>query len=59
MNIYQTLYDLINNYVFAGEIVAETVPDLVTTLLSTCGTIFVVAIPFILIWKLLTLIGGR
>lgn len=59
MNIYQTFYDLINTHIFAGEIVAETMPDLVATLLSTCGTVFVVAIPFILIWKLLSLIGGR
>lgn len=60
MNIYESLYNLLEEFVFGGEIVAQSVQDLTATLLSTCGTIFVVALPFIVVFFALKLIcGGR
>lgn len=59
MNIYGTLYELLETYVFGGEIVAETMQDLVATLMSTAGTIFLVAIPFMVVWFVIKTIGGR
>lgn len=58
MNIYQSLYDLINTYLFGGEIVLNSVPDLVATLLSVCGVVFIFSIPFMLVWRVIKAIGG-
>lgn len=59
MNIYQGLYELINQYIYGGTIVAESVADLVATLLSTAGCIFLVAIPFVLVWRICKMLMGR
>lgn len=59
MNIYQTLYDIINQYVFNNSIVVNSVQDLATTLISLAGTIFVIAIPFILVWRVIKMLGGN
>lgn len=58
MNIYQSLYDLVNTYIFGGAIAPETVQDLACTLLSLSGSIFVFAIPFLVVWKLLKVLIG-
>lgn len=58
MNIYQTFYDLLQTYVFGGEILAGSIPDLVSTLLSTGATLFVIAIPFVVVLKVINLIVG-
>ena len=44
MNIYQSFYDLINQYVFGNSIV------------STIAVIFVVALPFMLVWKVIKML---
>lgn len=59
MNIYNTLYELINTYVYGGSIVAESVADLVATLISTAGCIFLIAVPFMLVWRICKLLMGR
>lgn len=51
MNIYQAIYDLINGYVFGGTVAVETYPDLVCIALSTMACIFVMALPFVLVWR--------
>lgn len=58
MNIYQSLYDTLNTYVFGNSIVANSVQDLATTLISLGGTIFLVAIPFLVVWKIIKVIMG-
>lgn len=58
MNIYQSLYDLINEYVFGMSIVAGTHQDLVATLISTAGVVFLVSLPFMLVWRVIKLIVG-
>lgn len=55
MGIYQALYDLINSYVFGGGIVAGSVQELATVLISLAGCLFLVALPFILVWKIIKL----
>lgn len=49
--MYQGLYDLIMTYVYGG--VASITPDmeLVATLVATFGCLFFVALPFLLLWK--------
>lgn len=58
MNIYQSLYDTLNTYVFGNSIVANSVQDLATTLISLGGTIFLVAIPFLVVWRIIKVIMG-
>ena len=56
MNIYQSFYDLINQYVFGNSIVVGSHQDLVTVLMSTIAVIFVVALPFMLVWKVIKML---
>lgn len=58
MSIYQSLYNLIELYVFGGNVVEGTHMDLVCVLLSTFGVIFMVALPFIVVYKIIKLIVG-
>lgn len=58
MNIYQTLYDLIDVYVYGSTIDAGTIPDLVATLIATAGVVFLVALPFIVVLRVIRLICG-
>lgn len=53
VNVYQTCYDLINEFIFGNTIVAGTYPDLVAIALSTCATIVVFALPFIIVWRII------
>lgn len=49
--MYLGLYDLIMTHVYGG--VSAITPDmeLVATLIATFGSIFFVALPFLLLWK--------
>ena len=52
MNIYQALYDLLNQYIYGNSVVVGSHQDLVCVLLSTFGVIFVFSLPFILVYKI-------
>ena len=56
MNIYQALYDLVNQYVYGNSIVVGSHQDLVAVFIATCGCIFLVALPFLLVYKILKLL---
>lgn len=58
-NIYQALYDLLNQYVFGNSVVVGTYPDLLCTLISGTACVFLVALPFLVVWKIIKLIMGR
>lgn len=58
MSIYNALYSLLNTYVFGGSIEVGSIPDLVATLISTCGVVFIVAIPFIIVAKVISMVCG-
>lgn len=55
MNIYQTLYDVIAQNVYAGEAMNANM-ELIATLTATWGTIAVIAVPFVVAYGLLKLI---
>lgn len=56
--IYNELYDLIITYCFGGQVLANSNAELVAMLIATSGTVFVVALPFLLVWKVIKMIGG-
>lgn len=59
MNIYQSLYTLLETYVFGGNIVVGSNPDLVATLCSVFGTVALISLPFLIVWKIIkVLLGG-
>ena len=59
MNIYLTLYDLLNTYIYGGAVVSETYQDLVCITIATIGCLFVFAIPFLITWRVIKLFIGR
>lgn len=56
MGIYQNLYDLIVQYVYGGNLPVDG--ELIATLIATAGSLFVVAIPFILVWRVIRMLAG-
>ena len=57
MSIYQSLFDLIHTYVYGGVTLTADM-SLVATLISTAGCIFLVALPFLIVWKVIKMIMG-
>ena len=55
MSIYQNLYDLIVNYIY-GNVPLTSDMELVTVTLATIGCVFVVSIPFIVVWQFIKII---
>lgn len=55
MAIYQSIYNLIAQYCF-GSVVVGSVEELVTMLVAVCATLFVVALPFMLVWKVVKML---
>ena len=53
--MYQSLFDLIHTHIYAGaELTADM--NLVCTLIATIGVLFVVAIPFFVVYRILCFI---
>lgn len=57
MVIYETFYSLLQQYIF-GTIESGSYQELVAILASTIGCLFVVALPFIVVWKIIRMILG-
>lgn len=47
--IYQSIYDLISTYIF-GSVTTGTHQELVCILVATLGSIFLIALPFIIVY---------
>lgn len=58
MNIYQSLYDLVNTYIYGGVANTADSTELACVLIASIGTLAMVAIPFALCYKIITKIGG-
>lgn len=58
MAIYDTLYDLLSTYIFGGGIATGTYADLICMLVATIGCLFVISIPFIIIWRTIRIFLG-
>lgn len=58
MSIYDNIYQLVNTYVFGGSIVTGSYQELVAILVATIACVYLVALPFLVVRKLLNIIGG-
>ena len=56
INLYQTCYDLVATYIYGGTVEAGSHMDLVCTMVSTCANLFLVALPFLLVWKVIRML---
>lgn len=55
--MYQNLFDLIHTYIYGGvELTSDM--SLICTLISTIGCVFLVSLPFIVVYKLLCFISS-
>ena len=58
MNIYQDVYNIITTYLFGGNVAIGSNQELITIALASIATIFVFALPFVVVLKLIKLIMG-
>lgn len=58
MSIFDSIYSLIETYIF-GSVVAGSYYELVCILVSTCACLFVMSIPFIIVWRVIKVLLGR
>lgn len=54
--IYQNLYNLVVTYIFGTDlVVVGSWYELVSILIASVGSLFVMALPFILVWRIIKL----
>lgn len=57
MGIYQNLFEIIETYIYGGvELTADM--NLIATLIATIGSVFIIAIPFIIVFFIIKFITG-
>lgn len=61
MGIYQTIYSLLMNafYAISDPTLLTGWQDMTITLLATIAVVFVFALPFLVVWKIIQFICGR
>ena len=52
---YYLLYDLLSGYLYGGDAVLTGDQTLTLTMISTIGALFVIAIPFVVVWRCIRL----
>lgn len=55
--IYQTCFELIERYVY-GSVIVGSYQELVCILFSTCACLFVAALPFVLVFRVIRMLAG-
>lgn len=48
-NIYQTLYDLVNTYIFGNSAAVGSYEELMCIIASTAGCAFIICVPFAIV----------
>lgn len=56
-SIYQTCYDLVVTYMY-GAVESGSYHELVAILFSTAATLFVMCMPFLVVWRILKMLGA-
>lgn len=55
--MYQNIYNLVQQYIFDGVTLTGNM-DLIATLIASFGVIFMVALPFTIVWKVIKMLVG-
>lgn len=53
--IYYTLYALLSQYIYGADAVLTGDMELTLTFICTLGSLFVVALPFLVVWRFIKL----
>lgn len=56
-SMYESLFDLIHTHIYGGCVLTSDM-NLVCTLIATIGCLFVVAIPFLVVYKVLCFVAS-
>ena len=54
---YYELWNMISDFVYGADAVLTSDQQLTLTIICTLGALFVVALPFVLVWRALRLIA--
>ena len=57
MSIYQNLFDLLHTYIYGGVALTSDM-NLICTLASTIGCLFLVSLPFVIVYRVIKFITG-
>lgn len=52
MNVYQSCYDLINEFIYGNTVVSGSYQELVCIAVATVACIAVFALPFVIVWRI-------
>lgn len=53
MPIYPEFYSLLHEYIYGLDNVLTNYQDLTLTVLATMGCLFIVGLPFVLVWRVI------
>lgn len=56
MTLFEQVQELLYIYVFPS---GDTLSNVAVDLISTCATLFLIAVPFIFVYRIIKLLGGR
>lgn len=54
--MYLNLYEILKNGIYGVDTILTADMELTLTLLATCGCVFLVSLPFLLVWKIIKLL---
>lgn len=60
-NVLMTIYELLNGVLFGGSVtfLEGSYPDMILTICAVAATLFIICVPFIVVYKVIQLILGR
>lgn len=53
MSIYDNIYNLINTYIYGGNVTSGSFMELVCILVATIACVFLISLPFIIVWRII------
>ena len=55
--MYYQLFSLLQTYIYGADVVLDEYQTLVLTNVATIGRLFIIALPFVLVWRVIRLFG--
>lgn len=56
--MYFDLYNLLQQYIYGLDVQLTSYMDLTLTILATIGVLFVISLPFLVVWRVIRMLGG-
>lgn len=55
--MYYELFNLLHTYLYGADVILDEYQTLVLTQMSTIGVVFLAALPFVVVWKVIRFFG--